>query len=225
MNHRLLIATGNMGKVKEIRHEFALAAAQAHDNWLAAFNILGLKDLPALGLGAPPECVEDQPTFEGNAGKKAAHYARFAGMLTLADDSGLCVDALGGAPGVYSARYAGVAGHGADAANNEKLLHALQDVPEARRQAQFVCVMALASADGQLLATARDDVHGILLRTARGTNGFGYDPLFYFPQFNKTTAELDMTTKSQISHRGKALRKMIAWLRQHHDKMTAGVRG
>lgn len=216
MKHTLLIATGNAGKVKEIRHEFELAAGGAHDAWLASFEIVGLKDLPT----PPPECVEDAPTFEGNARKKARHYAAISGMLTLADDSGLCVDALNGAPGVYSARYAGVSGHGADAANNAKLLAAIDHVPDHQRQAQFVCAMALATPQGADLAFTTGDVHGILLRAARGANGFGYDPLFFFPEFNQTTAELDMNTKSRISHRGKALRKMIAWLRDHASELN-----
>jgi len=211
MKPHLLIATGNLGKVKEIRHEFQRATAHAHDAWLANLTILGLKDLPV----QPPECIEDQPTFEGNAAKKAQHYARFANMLTLADDSGLCVDALNGDPGVYSARYAGISGAGADSANNAKLLAALQNTPDDKRHAHFVCVVALASPAGDPLATTRDQVDGILLHSPLGTNGFGYDPLFFFPQFQKTTAELDMTTKSQISHRGKALRKMIAWMRSY----------
>src|SRR5262249_40626865 len=131
--------------------------------------------------------------------------------LTLADDSGLCVNALNDAPGVYSARYAGVSGHGADEANNKKLLAAMEHVPDNKRQARFVCAMALAlpAAD---LALFADEVQGIVLRAPRGTNGFGYDPLFYFPEFNQTTSELDMATKSGISHRGKALRRMLAWM-------------
>jgi len=234
MMQRLLIATGNSGKVKEIRHEFEVAAAGAHDAWLAALDIIGLKDLPKL-----PECIEDEETFEGNARKKARHYAGLSGLLTLADDSGLCVEALGGAPGVYSARYAGVSGAGADAANNAKLLAAMERVAEGRRGAKFVCAMALAAPAGssrlsvlcadevpstgedtlkrelRTLAVMTDEVHGVLLRAPRGENGFGYDPLFYFPEFGKTTAELDMATKGQISHRGKALRKMLAWMREH----------
>ena len=202
MSTRLLIATGNAGKVKEIRHELELA-----HGWLSTLEVMGLKDLPT----PPPECVEDRPTFTGNAMKKARHYAAYANCLTLADDSGLCVNALNDAPGVYSARYAGVSGHGADEANNKKLLAAMENVPDEQRQARFVCAMALAlpSAD---LAIMVDEVHGVLLRSARGTNGFGYDPLFYFPEFNKTTAELDMATKSGISHRGKALRRILSWM-------------
>ena len=243
MRQRLLMATGNMGKVKEIRHEFAVAGERAHDAWLTGVEVIGLKDLPA----PLPECVEDETTFEGNARKKATHYAGLSGLLTLADDSGLCVEALNGAPGVYSARYAGVGGAGADSANNAKLLAALANVPDERRQAKFVCAMALARSsrlstsgmgtmtedtlkrelraqdtqkyESQTLAVTTDEIHGLLLRSPRGANGFGYDPLFYFPQFGKTTAELDMITKGQISHRGKALRKMIAWMRAHEMEL------
>jgi XTP/dITP diphosphohydrolase len=196
--------------VKEIRHELEVAGI------LSELDVVGLKE-----LGGPlTECVEDRPTFIGNATKKARHFARLANCLTLADDSGLCVDALNGAPGVYSARYAGVEGHGADAANNAKLLDALKDVPDEKRQGQFVCAMALAipAAD---LAVMVDQVEGVLLRQPRGTNGFGYDPLFYFPQFKRTTAELDMTTKSRISHRGKALRRMIGWIRENESRVLA----
>lgn len=206
MKHRLLIATGNPGKVKEIQHELERAGL------LDAFDVLGLKDLPT----PPAECVEDRPTFIGNATKKAAHYARHAHCLTLADDSGLCVDALQGAPGVYSARYAGIEGdrHAVDAANNKKLLDALQNVPDENRQAQFICAMALATPEADL-AVMVDQVEGLLLREPRGASGFGYDPLFYFPQFKRTTAELDMTTKSRISHRGKALRRMTQWMKEN----------
>lgn len=206
MNTTLLIATGNAGKVKEIRHELELANSGPNAH---RFTVLGLKDLP--NGASLPECVEDQPNFVGNATKKARHYATLTGHLTLADDSGLCVDALNGDPGVYSARYAGVSGPGADAANNAKLLRAIDAVPDDQRQAKFVCAMALWRVD-ENLHVELDEVHGILLREPRGDNGFGYDPLFYFPEFQKTTAQLDMTTKSRISHRGKALRKMIAWM-------------
>jgi XTP/dITP diphosphohydrolase len=214
MKQKLLIATGNAGKVKEIRHEFERAAENARDAWLGALEILGLNDLPPM-----PECTEDEPTFEGNARKKASHFAGLSGLLTLADDSGLCVEALDGAPGVFSARYAGVKGPGADAANNAKLLAAMAGIPDDRRQAKFVCAMALVAHEAggaRDLALMTDEVHGVLLREPRGTNGFGYDPLFFFPEFGRTTAELDMLTKGRISHRGKALRKMIAWLRDHH---------
>jgi XTP/dITP diphosphohydrolase len=211
---RLLIATTNAGKVREIRHELETAGLARQ------FAAIGLKEL----ANRPAECVEDRPTFVGNATKKARHFAQAAGCLALADDSGLCVDALGGAPGVYSARYAGVDGPGADAANNAKLLRALADVPEDQRSGRFVCAMALA-APGMDIAVFVDQVEGRLLRQPRGANGFGYDPLFYFPNFAKTTAELDMITKSAISHRGKALRRMIAFLREHHARLGTPAGG
>ena len=209
---KLLIATGNAGKVKEIRHELEIAGL------LGDFDVLGLKD----NGSTFPDCIEDRPTFIGNATKKARHYARLSGHLTLADDSGLCVDALNGAPGVYSARYAGIDGdrETVDAANNKKLLDALKDTPDDKRQAQFVCAMALATPDAEL-AVMVDHVDGILLHEPRGTNGFGYDPLFYFPQFKRTTAELDMKSKSHISHRGKALRRMIRWMRENEHALLA----
>jgi XTP/dITP diphosphohydrolase len=206
---KLLIATTNAGKIKEIQHELDLAGL--HDQ----FHILGLKDLPPF-----PDCVEDRPTFIGNATKKARHFARLANCLTLADDSGLCVDALDGRPGVYSARYAGIEGdrHAIDAANNAKVLAELESVPDDQRQAQFVCAMALSTPHADL-AVMVDEVQGMMLRAPRGTNGFGYDPLFFFPQFNKTTAELDLVEKSKISHRGKALRRMLAWLKENQPRL------
>ena len=200
---KLLIATGNQGKVKEIAHEMERAGLSAR-----GVTLLGLKDLPPGWI----DVVEDRPTFVGNACKKARHFAGISGLLTLADDSGLCVDALGGAPGVISARYAGEPCD--NAANNAKLLRAMDAVPDGRRQARFVCAMALAGPTADL-AVMVDEVHGVILRQERGTHGFGYDPLFYFPELDLTTAELPMDKKSQISHRGKALRRMLAWMQQH----------
>lgn len=205
---QLLIATGNPGKVVEIAHELAAAGLTAE------VRVLGLKDLPAL----PPDVVEDRPTFVGNATKKARHYAQATGLLTLADDSGLEVDALNGAPGVYSARYAGEPCD--NAANNARLLRELAAVPDAQRTARFVCAMALAAPTADLSVVV-DSVEGRIIHEPRGTNGFGYDPLFFFPQFGKTTAELDMTTKNGISHRGKATRRTIAWLQAHWDAVIA----
>ncbi len=208
----LLIATTNAGKVREISHELEAAGLLSH------FTPVGMKELVA----APPECEEDRPTFIGNATKKARHYAAFAKGLALADDSGLCVDALGGAPGVHSARYAGVAGSGADAANNRKLLDAMEAVPDDARGGRFVCAMALASPTADI-AVFTAEVRGVLLRVPRGSNGFGYDPLFFFPELQKTTAELDMATKSTISHRGKALRKLIAFLIEQRTALSQAL--
>jgi XTP/dITP diphosphohydrolase len=210
---RLLIATTNVGKVGEIRHELEAAGL------MEGFEVVGLKEL----VGGYEACEEDRPTFVGNAMKKARHFARIGGCLTLADDSGLCVEALGGAPGVYSARYAGVEGHGADAANNAKLLEAMKDVEDDKRQGRFVCAMALAVPAANV-AVMVDRVDGMMLREHRGTKGFGYDSLFYFPQFRRTTAELEMQEKSRISHRGKALRRMIGWMRENQTALLAGAK-
>ena len=205
VNVKLLVATSNKGKVVEIEHEFREAGLDA--------QFLGLKDLPS----GWADVVEDRPTFVGNATKKARHFAKLSGMLTLADDSGLCVDALDGAPGVFSARYAGEPCD--NAANNRKLLAAMDAVPEGKRGGQFVCAMALCAPVADL-AVFVDEVKGVILRELKGTNGFGYDPLFYFPEFGKTTAELDMKTKGTISHRGKALRKMIGFLTAHRGLLS-----
>src|SRR3982751_3050995 len=152
---RLLITTGNLGKVVEIRHELEGAGL------LGEMEVVGLKDFSGW-----VECVEDRPTFVGNAGKKARHFADFSGCLTLADDSGLCVDALGGAPGVYSARYAGR--HGDDEANNRKLLEALAGVPDEKRGAAFVCSLALADPGGAVRMEAAGSCRGRIIHDARG---------------------------------------------------------
>ena len=193
---KLLVATGNAGKLKEIR---ALLAT-------SKIEIVGLND-----LDNAPEVVEDGATFTENACKKAKEMAVFSGLLTLADDSGLVVDALDGAPGVHSARYAGVQGD--DEANNLKLLDALSDVADNDRKAAFVCVMALASPDGSC-QSFNGEIKGLLLREKRGEGGFGYDPLFLVPEYGKTTAELPLEIKNRISHRGTALQKVIPVLEE-----------
>jgi XTP/dITP diphosphohydrolase len=194
---QLLIATANKGKVREIAHELIRAG-------LMDIEPVSLHELPAI-----PEPVEDQPRFSGNAVKKALHYAAATGLVSLADDSGLCVDALNGAPGVLSARYAGEPCD--DAANNRKLIAALAGVAPQQRTARFVCCLALA-APQTVLALVTDEVAGVMVDEARGTNGFGYDPHFFLPELGKTTAELSMDHKSQLSHRGKAVRHMIKWI-------------
>ncbi|SDF32315.1 XTP/dITP diphosphatase [Sporolituus thermophilus] len=190
----IVVATRNAGKVAEI------AAALAD----LPVNLRSLRD-----FGAIPDAVEDGDTFAANAVLKAKHYARYTGMACLADDSGLEVDALGGAPGVFSARYAGE-GAG-DAANNAKLLCELAGVPIQRRSARFRCVLAFLDEDGTLLVT-EGACEGIILEQPRGTGGFGYDPLLYLPELGKTVAELTITEKNAVSHRGKALRQMAAML-------------
>jgi XTP/dITP diphosphohydrolase len=209
---RVLIATSNQGKLRD----FAGAAAAHGDR---------LEELP--GFASLPEAVEDGATFEENARKKAEHYSRFApGKLVVADDSGLSVDALGGAPGVHSARYAaadGLSGSPSDAAsfdpanidsaNNAKLLRELEAVAEPERTARFVCVLS-AARDGHEAAHFRGEARGTILREARGTMGFGYDPLFYLPALGKSFAELTAEEKALVSHRGAALRSFLEWARQ-----------
>ncbi|MCW8860705.1 MAG: XTP/dITP diphosphatase [Deltaproteobacteria bacterium] len=192
---KLLVATGNPGKLREIHHLL--------DG--AGIDIIGLSE-----LNNPPEVVEDGETFSANACKKAIQMAQFSGLLTLADDSGLVVDALGGEPGVHSARYAGKQGD--DQANNAKLLMEMENVPDETRRGAFCCVMALAWPDGRC-QTFEGRISGLIMRGERGTGGFGYDPLFMVPEYGKTTAELPLDIKNRISHRGMALRRVIPVLK------------
>lgn len=191
---RLLIATQNPGKIREFREmlggdRFAWDDLTRHAD-----------------LTAPDETGE---TFQENADLKAAYYARALKQWAVADDSGLEVDALKGKPGVYSARWAELhhAGKG-DAANNTLLLKQLEDVDPPDRTGRFVCTLALADPTGRIVLTARDTVEGRILDAPRGSNGFGYDPLFLIGELGKTTAELQPEEKHAISHRGKALRRL-----------------
>jgi XTP/dITP diphosphohydrolase len=190
----LLIATTNPGKVREFREML--------DDRAIAFS--DLSDHPT---GAPVK--ETGSTFRANAAIKASAYAKRFNLWTLADDSGLEVEALGGKPGVFSARWAEInqSGQG-DADNNATLLQQLEAVPDGQRAARFVCVLALADPSGRIVLTARDEVEGRILREVRGSNGFGYDPLFYYDVIGCTTAELSPRQKHEISHRGKALRRL-----------------
>lgn len=160
-----------------------------------------------------PEPVEDAATFEGNAAIKAAYYAEATGVACLADDSGLVVDALGGAPGVFSARYAGVGDSRAarDAANNAKLLRELEGVPREQRTARFVCALVLAEPSGAIAAMTRGTFEGWIGFEPRGTNGFGYDPLLVLED-GRTSAELTEAEKNARSHRGEAVRAMVRFL-------------
>jgi XTP/dITP diphosphohydrolase len=157
-----------------------------------------------------PEVVEDADTFAGNARKKAAETARVLGRWVLADDSGLAVDALGGAPGVHSARYA--SRHGDDEANNRKLLEALAAVADDRRGAAFVCALALADPDGAIRLEAEGACRGRIAHEARGAGGFGYDPLFLIPEYYQTFGELSALVKHQLSHRARAFARLRAGL-------------
>ena len=193
---KLLVATTNQGKLHELR------------------QLLSSLDVEVLGLDQlenPPGVEEDGATFRDNAVKKALTLARFCGLLTLADDSGLCVDVLEGAPGVFSARYAGK--HADDRANNARLIRELRQVPLIRRRAHFHCCIALAWPDGRC-NTVEGRVDGLIVDEERGTNGFGYDPLFLVPEYGKTMAELPAAIKNRISHRGRALEQLLPFIEQ-----------
>jgi XTP/dITP diphosphohydrolase len=200
---RIYLATTNPGKLRELRE-----AAQPCN--------LEVEPLPA--LAELPPAIEDGKTFEENARIKAEYYSRHAnGGLVLAEDSGLEVDQLKGAPGVHSARYAAVLAHGAaghensdDQANNQALISQLQRLPTGRHRGRYVCVIALAK-DGQTLKTFRGEAEGELITNPRGTGGFGYDPLFYFPTLGKTFAELPLAEKRRHSHRGAAFKQFLEW--------------
>lgn len=184
---KLVLATRNQGKVREMSE---LLGPQG-------IEIISLAEFPELG-----DVEEDGDTFRENAIKKASAVCEQTGLMALADDSGLEVDALDGAPGVHSARFAGEPKD--DAANNRKLLDLLSGVPPEQRTARFRCVIAIAVPDGWAY-TADGTCEGVIAEEPRGSGGFGYDPLFYLPEYGKTFAELDLETKNKISHRGRAL--------------------
>ncbi len=194
---KLLLASGNAKKLAELQRITAP---------------LGVEVVQPSDIGGLPDVIEDGATFAANAAKKATEGARHSGLWTLADDSGLEVDALDGAPGVYSARYAGT--HGDDAANNAKLLTELAGVPDGDRGASFVCALALARPEtGEIVHEVLGRTHGTILREPVGTGGFGYDPLFRFsePGFPVTGlvfATLSAEEKGSVSHRGRALREL-----------------
>jgi XTP/dITP diphosphohydrolase len=191
---KLLLASSNPGKLREYRE---LAGE-------SGIELAGLANLAEI-----EEFEETAPTFAENAAGKAQYYSRFIGACVLADDSGLLVPALGGAPGVLSARYAGVNATDEDRIN--KLLREMKNKKGDERRAKFVCVTALAK-QGRLLAVTSDFAQGVLTEAPRGANGFGYDPIFLFPELGRTYAELPNREKNLYSHRGKAFRSMLgAW--------------
>ncbi|MHA7629096.1 RdgB/HAM1 family non-canonical purine NTP pyrophosphatase [Corallococcus sp. M7] len=185
MKPKLLFATGNAGKVRELR----LLVGDA-------VEVVSLKDLPPI-----PEPVEDAATFEENAVKKAREYSEATGLPALADDSGLCVDALDGRPGVHSARYA----PGSDKDRYEKLLAELADVPDDKRTASFRCALALVTGKGDEPRVEVGRCEGVILRAPKGANGFGYDPVFQVEgEGGRSMAELAPEEKSRVSHRARA---------------------
>jgi XTP/dITP diphosphohydrolase len=195
----LVIATRNRKKGQEMGE--LLAPAWEPGGPLHELRIVTLDVYPAL-----PEVVEDAETFAGNARKKAVETAQALGMWTVADDSGLAVDVLEGAPGVYSARYAGA--HGDDASNNRKLLAELAGVEPERRGAAFVCALALSDPTGVVRFEAQAHCRGRILDEERGGHGFGYDPLFLIREYHRTFGELGPLVKHQISHRSRAFAQL-----------------
>ncbi|MDP3789326.1 MAG: XTP/dITP diphosphatase [Candidatus Omnitrophota bacterium] len=185
----LVVATTNKDKIKEIKK---------------ILKGLGVKVLTPDKFGTPPAIVEDGRTFEDNASKKARIISRFTGRLSIADDSGLMVDALGGRPGVRSSRFAGE--KATYVGNNAKLLWLLKNVPPAKRKARFVCVIAIAK-DGKVLKAVKGIASGNIAFEPSGKSGFGYDPLFIDPKYGRTFAELGPAIKNKISHRYRALEK------------------
>jgi XTP/dITP diphosphohydrolase len=204
---RVFVASSNPGKLADFS-----AAAIAHR--IEVLPLPGIKDISA------PE--ETGNTFEQNARLKAEFYSEYVpGEILIADDSGLVVDALQGEPGVRSARYAedaGIVSDDADDANNRLLLLRTEAVPDNDRQCAFVCTIA-AAREGRTLETFTAEARGMLLRAPRGSNGFGYDPLFYFPRFKKSFAEISREEKLMVSHRGAAFRMFLVWMDQSHGDL------
>jgi len=204
---RLLVATTNRGKAREI------AAVLGG----LRYEILSLEDLGLLAV-----CREGGSSFAENARRKALFYARRSGFLTLAEDSGLEIRALDGAPGVRSARFSG--SRSTDEANNRKTLRLLRGCPWKRRRARFVSLLALAQG-GKTLKVVRGAVRGTIAWEPKGPHGFGYDPIFYYHPFRKTFGEIPVELKNTVSHRGRALVKMAAFLRDEERRKRRGNRG
>jgi XTP/dITP diphosphohydrolase len=188
---RILLASSNPGKLREY-------------NELVENSPVEFKLIPGFAALAPFE--ESAPTFAENAAGKALHYSQFTNEIVLADDSGLVVPALGGEPGVRSARYAGP--HATDSDRVQKLLRAMEGRVGKDRQARFVCVIAIAR-KGRVLAVVSDSAEGVIAREPRGSNGFGYDPIFFFPELGRAYAEISLEEKNHLSHRGKSFRKVL----------------
>ena len=192
INMQIVLASRNAGKIVEIRE-----LLQPH----------GVEVKSVADFGNLPEVVEDGDTFAANAAKKAQEIARKVGLWTIGEDSGLRVDALDGAPGVYSARFAGEPAN--DERNNAKLISELRDVPDAKRGAEYVCHVAVADASGEIRLSEEATCRGRIATSARGSNGFGYDPYFLIPELHRTFGELPAVVKRHISHRARAFERVI----------------
>ncbi|MGI6668780.1 MAG: XTP/dITP diphosphatase [Acetivibrionales bacterium] len=203
-SRRIIIATRNKGKLEEMRQLLARFPC----------DVISMAD-----AGITDDIAESGSTFEENAMIKARSVWKATGETVIADDSGLEVDFLGGAPGVYSARFAGMGA--TDGENNKKLLDALAGVPEEKRTARYVCVIAVVFPSGRSM-TVRGVCEGYIAMKPEGNNGFGYDPLFYFPGYGMTAAQMDPHLKNSISHRGIAMRKLLEKLKQAWDDEIAG---
>lgn len=199
---RVLVATRNPGKIRELSRLLSE---------VEGLELVGLDTFPDA-----PEVIEDADTFEGNAAKKASELAHATGLPTIADDSGIEVDALGGAPGIFSARYAGE--HGDDEANNDKLLRELEATGDPERRGRFRCALAFADPVGRLgerVHVVHGAIEGTLLRERRGEGGFGYDPLFLPLGETRTTAEMPADEKNAISHRARAAGELLVFLKNY----------
>lgn len=205
MSESVVLASGNAKKIAELRPLLAPLGVE----------LIGLKDLESHGLPDVGEIIEDGDTFAANAAIKARQAAARTGLLAIGEDSGICIDALEGRPGVYSARYAGEPCD--DAANNAKMLAELDGIPDAKRGAGYVCHITLATPAGDLVAEATGTCRGRIGHEPRGEHGFGYDPYFVIPEYHKTFAQLGPTVKKALSHRGRALASFL-------PKMAAALR-
>lgn len=188
----IVLASRNAKKLGELRELLAPGG----------LNVVSVGDFPDV-----PEVVEDGTTFAENAAKKATQTARYLQQWALGEDSGLMVDALDGAPGIYSARYSGP--DATDERNNQKLIEALSGVPPHKRGAGYVCSIAVADPQGEVQLTVEQRCRGRISEEPRGTNGFGYDPYFLIPEYHRTFGELSPVVKRQLSHRGRALRQLV----------------
>lgn len=202
MTQTIVLASGNAKKIAELRPLLEPLGVE----------VVGLSQLAEKGLPDVGTIVEDGDTFAANAAIKARQAAKATGCLAIGEDSGICIDALGGRPGVYSARYAGPECN--DDANNAKMLEELTGVPDDKRSARYVCHITVADPSGEILVDAEGSCRGRIGYEPRGEAGFGYDPYFIIPEYHKTFAQLGLTVKKALSHRGRALSQFVPQLRR-----------